>query len=264
MKLFGAGHSHLSALFRAHHLMLRNDSLPPELETFFMRLAHDSNQPNFTRNPRQITPELKRKIAFVLEREAPDEVVLAAMGNEYNSIALLQHPEPFDFETPFGPEARLLGAAPIPYSAIRRFVEDRAQINVGLFIDTFAETFGGPIRVLPPPPPNPSEAHIRAYPGSFSERVSEHGVSPAPLRLKIWRLYVDVLRQLAEAAGPGRVAVADLPVTIFDDNGFLAEEYWHSDPTHGNAAYGHEVYLHLLARHGITLADARTREVAED
>ncbi|MGR3792464.1 hypothetical protein [Vannielia sp. SX4] len=264
MKLLAAGHSHLSALIRAHYALLHRDELPDEVEAYFMRLNTKANEPNFSSGPREITPNLKKRITFVLKREAPDEVVLATMGNEYNSIALLQHPEPFDFETPFGPEARLLGADPIPYSAIRRFVEDRARINVGLFINTFAEVYGGPIKVLPPPPPNPSEAHIRNNPGSFAERVKEHGVSPAPLRLKIWRLYVDILRQLAEDAGPRRVEVADLPAEIFDDNGFLAERYWHRDPTHGNATYGHEVYRHLMARHGIELPDPRIHEVAED
>ena len=77
----------------------------------------------------------------------------------------------------------------------------RVEDRVKPFVAEARAQYDGPIYVAPPPPPIPDEAHILANPGGFKDLAAERGVSPAPLRLKLWRLYCEVLREQVEAAG---------------------------------------------------------------
>ena len=72
------------------------------------------------------------------------------------------------------------------------------------------------------------------FPGTFQDRVDQFGISSPQFRQKVWLLYCDVTRSMAEDLG---VKVLDAPIAGQDD-GFLAKPYWCDDPTHGNIDYG--------------------------
>jgi hypothetical protein len=99
---------------------------------------------------------------------------------------------------------------------------------------------------LAPPPPKQDVDHILSNPDSdFTKAgILENGVSPAPLRLKLWELQMRVLRKLCEEWDVGLVPP---PGEAVDSSGFLKRDYYAKDATHANAAYG-ELVLRQLER----------------
>lgn len=242
-----AGHSHLSALqkaFRNHFAIEQN-----EAENFRFRslqLRHKNFQPNFEMKNGQRTASdvMRRRVRHIIGKEQPDAFCGIFMGNEYNALALLNHPEPFDIawgdDLPTDNTRRVIGRG-LMKDQLRHMVSVTADIYFSL-ID---EIFDGPVYQLPPPPPVPSADHIASYPGNFAGRVKEYGVSPASIRLKMWTLYCEVLEEIAEAHSAETLS---LPDTVFDSDGFLKEDYWNPDPTHGNEEYGIVVLQSLVEK----------------
>lgn len=106
---------------------------------------------------------------------------------------------------------------------------------------------GGPRPiVLGTPPPKADNQAIRRgmqiHADFFTKLASDHGLdpekaqlAPACLRLKLWWLLQQMMRETAE-----RLAVEFWPVSALamTEEGFLRPEYWSEDATHANAAYG--------------------------
>lgn len=247
-KILAFGHSHLSTLMRAGR-DLNNAQANGETLFHFVRLNHKSCLPNFAMQAglRSIHPDLKRRLQFVINRDAPKALFLSLMGNEYNSIGMLKHPEPFDFHWP----EKGLSADPnlhiIPFDLMKAQMRSLADVNCLLFWRFFASVYDGPMYMVSPPPPIADEAHILSYPGAFADRVAEFGLSKPEFRLKLWMLYCEVLR---EAVANTATRFVELPAAIFDV-GYLKSTYWKEDPTHGNEAYGVLVLQEMLEQAGL-------------
>jgi hypothetical protein len=253
-KILAFGHSHLSALMRAGRRMTNARQLG-ETGMHFVRLNHKTCLPNFLveGGTRDIHPDLKRRLRFILKRDMPKALFLSLLGNEYNTIAMLRHPEPFDFhwpemDLPADPKSTV-----IPFDLMKAQLRSMADHSSLLFWRYFASVYDGPMYFVPPPPPIANEDHIRAYPGAFAERVAEYGLSKPELRLKMWMLYCEVLR---EAIKGSSTTFVELPLEIFDA-GFLKSIYWQHDPTHGNEAYGEVILRKMLSLAKVPVATAK-------
>jgi hypothetical protein len=111
------------------------------------------------------------------------------------------------------------------------------------------DTGGQPPIVLGTPPPKGDNEAIRrgmqAYADDadfFTRLASDLGLNleeaqlaPARLRLKLWLLLQQMMRETAE-----RLAVEFWPVSpsAMTEEGYLRSEYWAKDATHANTAYG--------------------------
>ena len=281
-KLVGLGHSHLSCYQQAYRSGSRR-GIYEGLDATFLRLNIENLQPNFEllsnsealeatdrqlerdprlrrlrdrllRNAQISSPEpdgrsrvlsmpVERRIRHVIDRNKPDAVLLAAMGNEYNTFALLRHPRQFDFDYPGSGLPIAEDVERLPFGLVKAQMRRLAERNVLLFWHAVREAAEVPIYVVPPPPPIPSDLHILSYPGNFGEQAKKYGISPLPFRRKMWLLYCDVIREAVEA-GLGRFVVP--PDEIFVD-GCLGKQFWRDDPTHANEQYGHVMLTHLCA-----------------
>lgn len=241
-RLLGLGHSHLSALLKAWQIR-RKEGRTGRREAFFTRLNHPSFQPNFeTENGvRRLAPALEKRLRHILRVRAPDAVVCVLMGNEYNSMAMVRHPRPYDFAWPERGFAADPAAEEIPFAMMKAQLASLAGRNALLFWRTISEAVSCPLYLLPPPPPIRSEAHILAHPGNFGAMATKHGLNPPEFRHKMWQLYCEVLR---EAVAGSTTQFVELPGVVLE-NGYLAEPYWSQDPTHANAAYG-EILLETI------------------
>lgn len=248
-RLLGFGHSHLSALLKAWQIRERQGRIGHR-EAFFARLNHQSFQPNFeTQNGiRQLTPKLKQRIHHILRRRTPDAVVCVLMGNEYNSMAMIRHPRPYDFAWPERGFAANPEAEEIPFTMMEAQLSALAARNALLFWRTIAEAASCPVYLFPPPPPIPSETHILAHPGNFRALAMQYGINPPEFRQKMWQLYCCVLR---EAVDGTETQFLELPQSVMD-GGFLAQPYWSQDPTHANAAYG-EILLGAIEKQAFSV-----------
>lgn len=242
--LVGFGHSHLSCYLRAWQARRRRGRAG-DARAHFVRLGHPDFQPNFeiSDGARRISPALEKRIGRILARERPRAVLCALMGNEYNSLAMIPHPEPFDIDWP-GERIADPAAQPIPPSLMRAEMAEIAARNALMLWRAIAAAAECPVYLVPPPPPIADGDHIRAHPGRFGEMVARHGLNPAPMRRRMWRIYRDVLSD--GVAGSGTIFV-DLPGKVMED-GYLARRFWRADPTHANAAYGEIMLTRILSR----------------
>ncbi len=275
-KLLGFGHSHLSAIAKGWSGAHRAGYYPG-IAGHFVRLNTATFQPlteNVTASPellddqramakltkrlrgpleaefasgervRVLTDATERRLGHIFKRQEPDAVLLACMGNEYNTLGMLKHPEPYDFEMPGSDLPVVEGAQVIPYAMMRAQMQAMAEQNVLLYWRFFNDVTGDvPVYMVPPPPPIASEEHIMSYPGAFADRAKEYGISPVSLRRKMWMLYCQVLRETV--AGTNTVFL-ELPELVFS-NGCLAQQFWQEDPTHGNREYGNVILDHVLS-----------------
>lgn len=243
-RIMAIGHSHLGA-FRKSWTLRERQGKTEGLNVSMIRLGHKNFGPEFegAGAERRVSEALRRRLIHVMRRDKPEVIVAVLMGNEYNSLAMVRHPQPYDLlPRTEGLDPDLAG---VPEGLMARQLADLAAQNALLIWNTLAKHAPCPIYLLPPPPPIADETHIRSHPGQFGALVDKHGLNPAPLRRRMWELYC---RGLAAGVAdhPGTTFV-DLPEELFED-GFLAEAHWQGDPTHGNAAYGEALWSRLLPR----------------
>ena len=101
-------------------------------------------------------------------------------------------------------------------------------------MDQAHELYGGQFSYVAPPPPFAELAPEAVLPTTFLPLL-EKGIAPAAIRLKLYRVQNRIMQEHCEKAGIGMIHA---PAAAQDSAGFLLDEYWDRDPTHGNARYG--------------------------
>ena len=170
-------------------------------------------------------------------REPRKFVFLSIRGNNHNIFGLLEHPTPMsigDARTGCVPEDDKMRHF-IPEDVIRAQFQGLLSAGVFVHFEPLVAAFA-PARVfhLCPPPPSGDQAHIEKHPGVFASQLGR-GVSPMPLRVKLYRIQTELYRNACRDAG---IEFVDVPGGAVGGDGALKREYWNPDPTHGNAAYG--------------------------
>lgn len=225
------GHSHAARLAAVH----RDTAV---------RLGGTAGFPRYRFGLLQNLPRSSEQASRVAPREVvrdifaaamPDVVITILFGNTHNLWGLPQHPRPFDFFLPGETAAEPLpGAEIIPYGLMKRALSAAVvQQSLPILSDVRALGPDVPLRFLAPPPPVPDETFLMRHAKTFGAQFAEHGISPAPLRHKFWRLYLDILGDLASELD---AEVIPVPERAIDADGYLASGYW-SDVTHGNESY---------------------------
>lgn len=241
------GHSHVSALRRGYLLSRRRNGGNGTAGVDFIWLQQPVFRPNIVDAAggiKTLNRAAVRKLDFYIHSHKPSALVCCILGNEYNGLGLARHPQPFDFYLPSDPDLPTdAGAEIIPLSLFEELARQRLE-TFRFYLETFSRLVSIPIISVPPPPPVPDEKHILAHPSMFASLVSELGVSPATLRLKIWKVFMRTQEQICQEVG---VRFHRLPAAVFDSTGCLAKQYWNRDPTHGNARYGKLLLDGLLA-----------------
>lgn len=116
------------------------------------------------------------------------------------------------------------------------------------FLRRLKKAWGGRLHFLSIPPPKQSKAFLhdrlsrRSIAGQNVGGVKQIDLGRTGLRLKIWKLEQEVVREWAEANGVGFVST---PAKVFNDDGFLARRFYEDDMTHANLAYALEMLNHL-------------------
>jgi hypothetical protein len=196
----------------------------------------------------------------IVAESAPDDLIASTIGgNQHQAFGLVQHPVAFDLiepeaASPHDSQSRVL----IPYRTMWAAFERALRKGDVRLLTTLREAAGRPIYHLSSPPPKESAAHILQR----SERcfrdagLATKGVTPAPIRLKLWRLQCAVLRSLCIESD---VRLLPPPEGTQTPEGFLKPEYYTNDATHANGAYGE---LALRQLEAVAAATSPAKETA--
>ena len=229
------GDSHTNALRRAHALR----SAPRNAH---IRVVRSS----FVKNGKEVGEMSAEAAGSMVAESIADTVVASAIGgNQHQSFGLVQHPVAFDFIEPGSPSSwdsaqRTL----IPYRAIWSTFEKGLRGRDGQRLTALREKAARPIYHLSPPPPKESAEHIlKRYESDFEKAgLAVKGVTPALIRLKIWRLQCAVLKSLCMEWD---IRLLPPPDDTQTPEGFLKPEYYADDASHANPGYGELVLQQL-------------------
>ena len=158
------------------------------------------------------------------------KVVLGVGGNEHNIRFLAAHPQPFDVFHPVWPGVES-GRQIIPRREMTAVMQAMLERTLTVTRLIAAELPLAERWYLPPPPPIPSEAHIRANTEGFFK--FEGGVEAASVRLKLHAIYLEIVTGFCRANGLRLIPPA---AGGQDDQGFLREPYWQGS-THATSDY---------------------------
>ncbi len=170
-------------------------------------------------------------------------IMLCLASNRNWAWSLTPGPQPFDFVDPEDAGDEEPVGQLIPYDLFMRRARSEYR-SIKMVTDVLrGMTDARIVHFIPPPP-------IRALQGMFDKRpdmqhlIAEHGLSPAPFRLKVWRACVRALRDVCAEL---EIEAVMPPEQALDADGYLAEEYV-NDVIHGNIAWGRLHVEALLAR----------------
>lgn len=226
-KILIVGDSHTDAIKRA--LKLRKANIPHYISAYRFSKLKDG-QPFGDMSLEDVAAQAQ-------QMEADDVLVSTIGGNQHQVFGLIQHPRPFDFhlpgsDLPMQPESEV-----IPYRMMWDVFAGGLRGRDGTQMRHLREAASCRMIHLTPPPPKEDEAHIlRRFEAHFAKAgLAEHGVTAAPVRLKLWMVQVAALEDLCAELG---VTLLPPPPGTQTEAGFLRPEFYADDATHANVDYG--------------------------
>ncbi len=116
-------------------------------------------------------------------------------------------------------------------------VNKNVYSNFSEWMSILVSSIPNPIIVIPPPPPIERQEDLRRV-GSSLEPSRPIEPEDKNFRLELWREHC---RAISQAASEFGVHFVEHPPTVFDAEGFRAEDCCGNDPSHGNNVYGARV-----------------------
>ena len=256
LSLLGIGHSHLIALrLAAMHRKQIGANNKSELSDIM--LQKEEYQPILRQGWEGFIEPLASAIEkAILGHDAeiagkkPDLVFSSIGGNEHFVFGLLQQEIPYDFVLKNEPKLPVIVTEnTIAYETIKEILCRRMKgqlCALALLKEQCASLYH-----IESPPPIFDTKHILAHldkefrlkvekrrKDSQLVHLDESVVAPPYLRYKLWRLQSEIFKEACEQM---EISFIPAPANTMDENGFLKQQYWFNDATHGNVAYGEEV-----------------------
>jgi len=193
---------------------------------------------------------------FLADAGAGRTVALVWAGNQYNGTFLVQPDRPFRVYRPTaapGPPKEEEGTW-VPREMVSSYWESTFE-ELPRLLDRLVQR--SRVLVIGTPPPKP-DAHIRErlegnldwdpwiaeIASTRGQPSSELPISPEPLRLALWSVIQDRMREEARRSGCTFVPVPD---STRDGAGLLASAYSAGDITHANSEYGGLIWAQIEA-----------------
>ena len=158
-------------------------------------------------------------------------------GNAHNVLTLVAADPPFDFRAPGSPEPIDPDAVPIPYTSVRlSFGKTLAEGDLTMLQAAAAAVPEMRVQIESPPPLRDGALILSRMDPYLVERYPEAEIASPGLRMKMWRLHSDLVREACHGLG---ISVLGVPEEAQDPDGFLRPEFAHpTSSTHANTAYG--------------------------
>lgn len=164
---------------------------------------------------------------------APRHLFSMIGGNSHYQVSLLEHEDKIQFlygsEDQDLPPDRTL----VTHALMRRLLHRAAEPHLEM-MDKLKQIFGLPLAHILPPPPLGVDDITEFLPPGLKE-TNEHGVVPPPLRLRLYRLQCDILREHCRQSG---ITVIEPPEKALTPLGFLKRNLRGWNATHAGQEYG--------------------------
>lgn len=203
---------------------------------------------NLTAERRYYDPKEDEILYGPMETWKPKTVFLSVKGNYHSVFGLLEHPTRLAIgDAVRGCVPDSAGRVFVPEDLMRADMRERLEtLSFGLLRGLAARFRDARLFHLSSPPPCGDAAHVERHPGVFKAQL-HRGVSPMPLRRKLYDIHTDLYREACLAAG---VEFVDVPAEAVAADGAMKRDFWNEDPTHGNARYGALVLDQIRAKIG--------------
>ena len=223
-RLLIVGNSHTQMISKALVSRSRASALPVDIEVCWLLSKGKGNFGDTSREDAQA------KIAAL---KASDLLAVSFLGTLHNLIGLFEHPSPYailDSQNDSGaipPNAEIIPHK-VMIDLFDQFTEDDLQVR------KFAGIATCPVVHFFPPPPKERYAKPRKF-KVIDGKTVEFRFASALARLNLWKLETLAVERYLQRAG---VVHYLCPRGSADEQGYLRPEYYASDATHANAAYG--------------------------
>lgn len=237
------GHSHINALIAAAAESEDSERL------HFVHLIRDAgNEPLLSKGEdgrNVLNQSIEAKLTGLCRKNSTAVVVSLIGGNAHNTLALIEHPQPFDFILPGENENTGRDRHYIPYRQMYNLMYGKSQYFFDVF-DLIRASCDVPIYHLESPPPIGSDEHIWSHLDPFFEKQEGNKtLSPRNVRHKLWRLHSKTYIDYCKKNGVNFICS---PNNAHDKDGFLHELGYPGNATHGNKWYGEQVIVNLVGR----------------
>ena len=173
-------------------------------------------------------------------------------GNEHNAFYFFESAHMFDFASKY--VARLLERVQIvTQRTVKSRFREHSLAQLDEVLDSLVRARPERLALIGTPPPKKDSEKLRAVldrepfflavAASMKADRDSVRITDPYVRLKLWYLLQDMLREAAGRRGAHFVAV---PPECQDREGFLRDEFWAPDVTHANADYGHIMLARVL------------------
>jgi hypothetical protein len=237
------GNSHAYAMARGIHSVRNHYSVKLVMDFPGKSvLAKDDVEP----------PTLRDEVADWLDTSPETDVLLISVaGSNWLEYCLSNREPKFDLILPFAPELpEIPGAQLVPVAEMRHALVQTNAWHLRSIVALRRHLPKMPIWACAVPPPFQDNERLLelAAQGSVAAAIvapiAEHGVTDPVLRLKVYLLFAEIVRETYAAE---RIEYIPPPRAALTGPGFLAPECVH-DLVHANGRYGEFVIADIEAR----------------
>jgi len=182
--------------------------------------------------------------SWLLSLNQIDRLVLSISGSDYLPFCIANSEPLFDIILPNHPHLpKIENAQLIPYQEMKKKLRQYIR-HVVLGIKVIKDIVPVPIFYLESPPPIEDNNYLLKNPGWASHMIDKSGLSFPALRLKLWQLHSEIVKEMCDQVG---VTFLSVPRQCLNEQGFLNEMAFFDDLMHANSWYGNEILNQLEA-----------------
>jgi len=176
----------------------------------------------------------------------PGDYVFSAIGgNQYAIVSTVRSAVDYDFLSSASDDAYDPTAQLVPFRALAGFIEDGVRETIGPVLRKIRSSTQAKVFHLAPPPPKQDNEFIVAHAEGYftKEGLQDLGPTRPDLRLKCWRLQLNILSDLCGELGMRLVMPPERTITV---DGYLDPICYANDVTHANRRYGEAVCRQII------------------
>ncbi|MFC5355653.1 tetratricopeptide repeat protein [Azospirillum himalayense] len=187
----------------------------------------------------QLNENMKK---WLYENRSFDKIFLSISGSDYLSFCISAPNPSYDIIIPGREDLpRINGARVVPYEEMKARLKRHIR-HVVLGIKAIRAEVSAPIIYLEPPPPIEDNQHLTQHAGWAERLLANSGPSSPIVRYKLWLLHSEIIKEACESVG---VVFLELPSSVLNERGYLADSMLLNDVMHANLLFGAEILMQM-------------------